>query len=72
MKVLDSQACYSFQLELPSVEGKEPSRNLKLLINKMNNWFSKSSVHQIAYQTLYKSIIEGHSTLKFTQNCQMK
>lgn len=67
-----SQVFYLLHPEISSAPGETLSRNLKLLTSKMNNWFSKSSVHQITYQRLYKTITEGHNYLKFIQSCDKK
>ena len=43
-------------------------RNLEFLISETHNWFSKSSVKQIEYSELFKTVNEGSTPLKMPLN----
>lgn len=64
--------CHSLQLAA-SAATKELPRNLEFLIRETYDWFSKSSLRQVQYKTLYKTINdENTSPLKIVQACATK
>lgn len=61
--------CHSLQLAA-SAATKELPRNLEFLIRETYDWFSKSSLRQVQYKNLYKTINDDNlNPLKIVQAC---
>lgn len=59
--------CHSLQLATSHVCADIIPRHLDFLISETYNWFSKSTLRQVSYKEIYKSINDGHDPLKIVQ-----
>lgn len=63
--------CHSLQLAATSAS-KELPRNFEFLIRETYDWFSRSSVRQEKYKTIYSAINNGKEPLKIPQACDTR
>jgi hypothetical protein len=59
--------CHSLQLAVSKASEKTLPRNMEFLIRETYNWFSHSSIKQVAYQQIYSLINDGKLPLKILQ-----
>jgi hypothetical protein len=59
--------CHSLQLAVSSASETTLPRNIEYLIKETYNWFSNSSIRQLAYQQIYSVINNGEKPLKILQ-----
>lgn len=64
--------CHSLQLAMSHASAECMPRNLEFLIAETHNWFSKSSMRQLQYNELYKTINDGSSPLKIPSDCKTR
>jgi hypothetical protein len=62
--------CHSLQVAVSKASEKTLPRNMEFLIRQTYNWFSHSSIKQVAYQQIYSLINDGKLPLKIFASYQ--
>lgn len=64
--------CHSLQLIVSAAASETLPRNVDYLVRETYNWFSHSTLRQMQYKNLYKTINDGHDPLKIVRACETR
>ncbi|CAH1109742.1 unnamed protein product [Psylliodes chrysocephalus] len=64
--------CHSLQLALSKATEHTLPRNTEFIIKETYNWFASSSIRQLAYQNVYKTLNDGNMPLQFLKMCETR